>query len=398
MSSPTGLTLSGGTKDETGGTYTASEQDASPVLVTDGGSLTLTNAAVSSTGSSSSSDSSSFYGLDSGVLATAGSSVTMTGGSVTTSGDGANGVFATGEGATVTLEGVTITASGQYAHGIMATQGGTMTATDVTIATAGASSAPIATDRGGGTITVTGGTANSSGGNSPVIYSTGAITVRNLTGTASGAEAAVIEGSNTITITDSDLVGTVKWGVMLYQSMSGDAEGVNSTFTMSGGSLTAKAGPLFHVTNADGTIVLTGVDLTVDSGVLLDASEDQWGTEGSNGGIATLDATDQVLVGDLTVDAISTAAVVLHHGATLTGTVNGAGTDGSVTITLDGGTWTVTGDSHLTVLTGAVISGSAISNITGNGHTVTYDASNGANRAFGGKTYALAGGGTLTPA
>ena len=68
-------------------------------------------------------------------------------------------------------------------------------------------------------------------------------------------------------------------------------------------------------------------------------------------------------------------------------------------LTLDGtSTWNVTADSHLASLMGALISGTTITNITGNGHTVTYDAGNAANSSLGGKTYALSGGGTLTPA
>jgi hypothetical protein len=37
-------------------------------------------------------------------------------------------------------------------------------------------------------------------------------------------------------------------------------------------------------------------------------------------------------------------------------------------------------------------------NISGNGHTVYYDATNSANSSLGGQTYPLAGGGTLKPA
>ena len=55
----------------------------------------------------------------------------------------------------------------------------------------------------------------------------------------------------------------------------------------------------------------------------------------------------------------------------------------------------MTADSHLTSLTGAKMSGTTITNITGNGRTVTYDKSASANSALGGKTYSLTGGGTL---
>jgi hypothetical protein len=69
-----------------------------------------------------------------------------------------------------------------------------------------------------------------------------------------------------------------------------------------------------------------------------------------------------------------------------------------VSLTLDGSsTWTVTADSYPTCLSDPVgISGTAISNITGNGHTVCYDASGG--HVLGGQIFAPNGGGTLQPA
>jgi hypothetical protein len=47
---------------------------------------------------------------------------------------------------------------------------------------------------------------------------------------------------------------------------------------------------------------------------------------------------------------------------------------------------------------GARISGSSITNVTGNGHTVTYNSALPAATGLGGRTYSLAGGGTLRPA
>ena len=397
--SDTGLTLSGGSQSASGDTFNADTDDTTAVLVTGGGTLTLTDVVVSTTGASSSSDSSSFYGLDSGVLATEGSSITMTGGSVTTSGDGANAIFATGDGATVTLSGVIVSATGQYAHGIMATQGGTLVATDVQIDTAGANAAAVATDRGSGTITVVGGSATTSGQDSPGLYSTGVLDVTGMTIVATGSECAVIEGSNSITLTDTDMTCSQKSGVMIYQSMSGDAEGVDGVFTMTGGSLTAAAGPLFYVTNTNAEITLTGADLTASSGVLLDASAGNWGSDGANGGAATLAGDGQVLTGDVTVDSISTVNIVLANGSAWTGALDTANAGGTTSVTLDAtSTWTLTADSYVGALAGLALSGTSVTNVVGNGHTLYYDATDAANSALTGATYTLSGGGTLTPA
>jgi hypothetical protein len=298
----------------------------------------------------------------------------------------------------VAVTGVVVSASGQYAHGVMASGGGSLTATDLTVTTAGASGAAVATDRGGGTITVEGGTYRTAGMNSPGIYSTGNITASDATFEATGAEAAVIEGSNSIAVTGSHLTGTVNRGVMIYQSMSGDAQGSTGVFNETGGSLTALSGPILYVTNTTATINLSCVTLDGSSGVLLDAAAGQWGATGSNGGQATLNATDQILSGSVDVDGISTVALNLSKGSTLTGAINTAASAKSVSLSLDGSSrWTVTGTSCLTLLSdSAGISGSTVTNIVGDGHTVYYTSS--ANPSLDGRTYTLVDGGTLTPA
>jgi hypothetical protein len=395
--------LDSGAITQDGLTYSAGNQDESAVKVTNTGNLTLTNATITSSGNTSSTDNSSFYGLNAAVLAYDGGTISLSNSSIITSGTGANGAFASGTGASVTLSNDTIKATGDGGHGVMATRGGTMSLTNTNITTSGGSSSAIATDRGGGTIAVNGGTITTSGNNSADIYSTGAITVSNATMTSSGAETAVIEGANSITLTDTSLTSSYasKWGVMIYQSMSGDAEGTEGTFTMTGGSLayTSTDGPLFFVTNSTAKINLTNVKLTAGSGVLLKASAGSWGTNGSNGGTVIMTADGQTLDGNLVADNISSLTLTLQSGSTLKGSINADDKAKSASLTLDASSsWTLTTDSYLTVLSDASgISGSAITNITGNGHTVYYDASNSANSALGGLTYTLVNGGQLTP-
>lgn len=403
LSTATGAyTLDGGTATQTDQAYTASNQDQSAVYVLNGGALALVNPTITTSGNTSSNDNSSFYGLNAGVLATGGSQVTISGGTITTSGTGANGAFAQGSGSTVGLSNTTINATGNGGHGVMATNGGVVNLTNVSMTTAGKNSGVIATDRGGGTITASGGSVLASGQDSPALYSTGRLVVSDADLKATGAEAAVIEGANSIELTNCTLSSTFadKWGVMIYQSMSGDAEGNQGTFVMTGGSLayTSATGPLFYVNNSTGVITLKGVAVTAGSGILIDASANsRWGTSGSNGGHVVLTGDAQTLNGGITADNISTLDITLLNGSALTGAINAAHTARTVSLTLDAtSTWTVTANSYLTCLSNAAgISGTSITNITGNGHTVYYDAA--ACSALGGKTYNLLGGGTLTP-
>jgi len=205
-------------------TIKSSTANRSAVYVKSGGKLTLTNSKLTKTGSTTSTDSSNFFGQNAGLLVTKGGQATVSGLTENTAATGANGIFATGKNAKVTVKNSQINTTKSSSRGLDATYKGKITATNTNITTTGSHSAALATDRGGGTVSLTKGTLKTAGDGSPVIYSTGTISAQNVTGTATGAEAADIEGSNSITVKNSQLTGKKNNGVMLYQSMSGDSE------------------------------------------------------------------------------------------------------------------------------------------------------------------------------
>lgn len=404
-------TVDGETVNQTGETYTSTNADENALLVTNGGSLTLDNATINKTsGDASNTESADFYGTNAAVLVQASSGATITNSTITTSAKVANAVFATGEDAIITISDSTITTTGESSsRGLDATYGGTINATNVIVTTQGGSCAALATDRGEGTVTATSSTLETNGAGSPVIYSTGDITITDSTGTANGAQCVVVEGKNSATVTNSTITSSGQGnrqdvdqcGVMIYQSMSGDAsEGTgtltatNSTLSIDKSSSYYKSAPMFFITNTDAVINLENTKLSYGSGVLLSAKgTDEWGTSGSNGGQVTLNATKQTLTGDVNVDNISTAVINLKEGSTLTGTVNGENTAQSITVAIDAtSSWEVTGDSYVTALT---LAGNDTSLIKSNGHTIYYDAD--ANSWLNGKTVTLSDGGKLVP-
>lgn len=401
---PQSYTQSGGDSTITNRTFTALNTDESGVTVTDSGILNLSNSTVTTTGNTSSNDNSSFYGLNAGVLAESASKINLTGCNIKTNGTGANGVFATGTGTSITLVNDTITCTNDGAHGVDATIAGTLVLTDVVINTAGAHGAAISTDRGGGTITVVRGNAVSAGQDSPGIYCTGDITVTDGIVTATGSEGAVIEGANSIVLNNTVLTGakgTRDRGLLIYQSMSGDAEGNEGTFTMNGGSFTwpSTTGPAIYVTNTTAVINLNNVEINNSSETLMEASADQWGSSGSNGGTVILTADNQILTGDMIGDNISIITAILQDSTKFTGAVNKDNKAKSVSITLDASSvWILTADSYLnSFIDAGEISGTSITNITGNGFNIYYDASLSSNSYLNGLTYSLINGGELIP-
>ncbi len=378
---------------QSGQTYASTTADESALLISTSDEVTITNPTVTKTGDSDGGDNCNFYGLNAAVLVKDGSTTTITGGTITSDADGANGIFsyggnggqngASGDGTTVIVRDTKIVTTGDGSGGIMTTGGGTTYAYDLDVTTSGRSSAAIRTDRGGGTVYVDGGTYTSNGLGSPAIYSTAEIHVANATLVSNLSEGVCIEGLNSIELTDCDLTAnntkcngnaTFLDSIMIYQSMSGDADSGTSHFTMTGGSLTSKNGHVFHVTNTNAVITLEGVTITNEDAdnILLSVCDDGW-SGGSNE--ATLNASAQKLSGAVKVGSNSTLTLNLTNGSSFEGYIDGEITNasgttvsteaGTVTVTLDStSTWTLTGDSYVTEFNGDA------ANVISNGYTL----------------------------
>ena len=346
-----------------GGSYTSTGDDENALRV-DGAAVTLDGVTVDkSAGVTSNTEDGDFYGMNAALLAMNGATVTIKNATVTSSAQNGNGVFSYGSGTTVNISDSTITTTADNSGGIQTT--------------------------GGGTVNVSGGAYTSNGYNSPAVYSTADITVKNANLTANNSEALVIEGKNSITLEDcyvtgnmSDTKGTSSsenvHNVMIYQSMSGDADVGTSVFSMTGGSLVGSSGDMFYITNTHCLLTLSGVNIVNNDadGALLrvvgNSASRGWGTAGSNGAQVEFAAGGQTLAGDIIVDTISNLTVTMKNGSTFTGTINivdnaeggTAVSDNAIVAIESGCTWNLTGNCTLTSLTNN-------GTINFNGYTIT---------------------------
>ena len=359
-------------------TYTSTGDDENALRV-DGATVTLKDITIEKTaGSSSNTEDGDFYGLNAGLLVLNGATATITGATVNTSVTNGNGVFSYGEGTVVNISDSTIRTTENNSGGIQTTGGGTMNATNLDVETQGNSATAIRSDRGGGTVNVDGGSYVTNGTGSPAIYCTADISVSDATLTANASEGVVVEGKNSVALTDCEVTGNMSntyngdsdeniHCIMIYQSMSGDADVGEATFSAEGGSITAKTGDMFYITNTDCEITLKDVAFTLANDIFLrvegNSSSRGWGTEGANGGDVTLTADSQEFTGNILVDEISSLALTMKNGTSYEGAINPDGDGGTVDVTLDdNSTWTLTGDSYITSFDGDT------SNITANGY------------------------------
>lgn len=291
------------------GTYESANDNEVVFLVINGGTLRIDgDVTINKTGSEGfqgRGDNYSFYGINSAIAVVGeGSSAIINGATINSDVSGANGVVAT-NGGEVTIENSEITTSKNNSRGLHATYKGIINADGVKISTQGGSCASLATDRGEGTIKANNMTLSTAGAGSPLIYSTGSITVTNSTGTAEGAQIAVVEGKNSISLDGCDFSANGNGnrnevdnaGVMIYQSMSGDAGVGTGTFIAKDcvlkvleSSKVYTETSFFFVTNTNATIELTDTEISFsDATKFISAlGTNEWGRTGSNGGAVTI--------------------------------------------------------------------------------------------------------------
>lgn len=322
--------------------YESSKSEENAISVSKA-NATLDNVKIIKTGDSTSGDNSNFYGTNSGIIAKYGATLTIKNSEISTDADGANGIFSYGGSATtnnlssdgtiINISDTKITTTGDNAGGIMTTGGGITNSTNLDITTSGTSSAAIRSDRGGGTVTFNHGTYKTTGKGSPTIYSTAEIAVKNAKLIATASEGIVIEGKNSVSLenvtlieTNNELNGqsTTYKNIFLYQSMSGDAEGGEATFTSKNSNITTNKGDTLYVTNTTASITLennTIINNDVD-GYFLRVQKDSWGTSGKNGGDVTLTLKKQEVKGNTYIDNISTLNMMMTSNSYFEGSIN----------------------------------------------------------------------------
>ncbi len=365
------------------GKFASSSSDENSILVSGDILVNLENISVSKTGDATSSgDNASFYGTNSGILAKDGANLTIDNATIETDAAGANGVFSYGGSATtnntssdettITIKNSKITTTKDNSGGIMTTGGGIMKAYNLDVLTNGTSSAAIRSDRGGGNVLVDGGTYKTTGQGSPAIYSTANIKVSNADLIATKSEGIVIEGKNsvvldncTLTDTNNTLNGksTTYKNIFLYQSMSGDSSIGVSTFKATNSTITTNQGDTFYITNTKSVIDLennTFINNDTTSSFLR-VQKDSWGETGNNGGEVELNTVNQKIVGNITVDALSTLTFNMTNNSYFEGSINTSNTAKSISLTLDGTSKIkLTGDTYLTSLTNSMLDNSNI--------------------------------------
>lgn len=297
-------------------------------------------------------------GLNAAVLVNWLSNLKMENSEVTTIGKGANGVVATGPRAVITMSDSKVTTSMDRSKGILVSDGGEIIASNLKIETGGYKSSAVATDFGAGNIYIKNSNLKTMGEDSVGFYATSNIVAENVNVTCENSEGAVTDGSGTIELTNVSIETGKKRGVMMFYTGPETKFMTTGVFKMTGGKLKVKEGPAFYVLNTNSEIVLQNVDLSITSGVLLNASIDEFSELGQEGGKveakagnAKMTLINQIANGDIFANEGSSVSLEISGNSVYTGTINSQNTGAKIDVTLDASSkWILTGDSYITSL------------------------------------------------
>lgn len=380
--------------------YDTSISNLNTVLVENSGSLKLKDSTLTKSGNTTNDEKSRSYGLNAVLAVSGGSTASVDRTTVTSSGTGASGIFATGKNTKITASNIKLYTTGEYSRGFNATYGGKLTASDSNITTKGAHSAPILADQGQGYIHVSDTAVSAEGVDSPCIYSAGRVYASGVTGNTSKSQIASIEGPNRIILEDCILQGAGDCGIGFSSktaaSVSDKKVKKSARFQATNSKLTTtSSGPMFWTSGIKARAELKDSTLYYSSGILADITGNRKNGR-TAGGTFTLKGINQVLQGDISCDASSSASLYLTQKSIFTGAINKQNTASASTVSLDAtSSWEMTADSYLTQF---INEDCEMGNIRSNGYTLYYDHNNEKNKWLKGETYRLPGGGKLTPA
>mgnify|MGYP001305486464 CR=1 FL=1 len=328
----------------TGETYTVAQGGVHAVAVSVG-TLKLTNPVITKTGDAvASGNNAAVYAFGKGMII-------LQGGSVSTDAE-ASGALSCSGGASIQISNTSITTKQGLSQGLISVNGGTITARNVSVTTEGKESVVFAIGDGGGRLTVNDCSCAAKGEASALLSSVGTLTANHIAGSSASGEIAVLDGG-VVTINNSHLASGASSCGFLFRK--------GGTLTAFGGSflLTSFATPLASIPSFQtGTITLDGVKMTVPSGVILQVSSGAKGDINLCGGLS--------YTGDIVLDDNSSATMKIAVGTTWNGAFDSACLGKDTDLTLNGGVWNLTNDSHvgrLTVKNGA--------NVHTNGHRLS---------------------------
>lgn len=300
--------------------YLSSDPDTSVILARGAAALSLEQADITKNGDSTNLSRSLERGLNAAILSVPRGSVNILGGSVQSAANGAPVLAASGPNASISSADTRLVSQGGNSPVVLADLGGHDRIVGGVLSSS-ADHSPVFMADDQGTIQSEGAVAEALGPNSPIVETSGQVTASNLNATASQSAFAVLQGAGSLALSasqfSSDAAATPTGAQGMLVFLPGKDKKAVSSVRLEGctfsplSTVAAKGGALFAVSQTQARIDLQSNKVNYHP-VLVNVQK----------GKLELNASNQVLSGDILVDADSELSVNVSGNSILYGSIN----------------------------------------------------------------------------
>ncbi|KAJ5925357.1 hypothetical protein N7454_007996 [Penicillium verhagenii] len=383
-------------------TWSATANDTSVLLVSEGGSFTGSYIDFEKSGYSSNLDDASFWGFNAAINVANASTAVFDNVNVTVH-NGAAQFYAYGTDSVIQVSNSWLYSSGPVSHGLYASGNGTIIGHNLQVYSGGKRSSSFSGDSPAGYIYVYDSVAHAAGIGSASFYALGEIHATNVVSLSENGPVVFSDGAQTVNLVDCDCTAGLLGGVAMFSSSIIES-GATLNLTNTKFTTTGKEMPGLWFGNIIAEATLANSQLVTESGILAVANYSQitqdfdyYAGYVDNNNLAPAEVTISVTESDLTGDLVayngSSIAWSLADYSTWTGAAYSGYGDAIFGVTIDAtSTWTLTADTTLQNFTDSETS---LKNIHSQGHTLYYNST--VNTWLEGKTVKLSGGGSAKP-
>lgn len=265
-------------------------------------------------------------GLNAAIRVASGSFLSMRGGHISTMGIGASALFGTGGKTLLLLRETTLRTWMDRSPGLVVTAMAQARSSRAGIGTQGADSPAVLVTGQGSRLQAYETVLLTEGAQSPAVLCNAGLNLDTARVQADMSPALVLEAEGGATLSQVTLSGTNPATVLLRSREPNGADGPPLRLSMVRCVMpVVQDNPLFYITNVQADVVLSGMSVGQVGKCLLQVSGYMWGTAGYNGGNLFLRADNSRLNGDMNVDHISRADVILGQGTVWKGRFRGSG-------------------------------------------------------------------------
>lgn len=265
-------------------------------------------------------------GLNAAIRVASGSFLSVRGGHISTMGIGASALFCTGGKTLVLLRETTMRTWMDRSPGLVVTAMAQARSSRAGIGTQGAGSPAIVVSGQGSRLQAYETVLLTEGAQSPAVLCNAGLHLDTARVQADMSPALVLEAEGGATLSQVTLRGTNPATVLLRSRGPNGADGPPLSLGMVRCIMpVVQDNPLFYVTNVQADVVLSNMSVGQAGKCLVQVGGYMWGTAGYNGGNLFLRADNSRLNGDMDVDHISHADVILGQGTVWKGKFTGGG-------------------------------------------------------------------------